>query len=95
MGDVLRRTTVPFAYVRLIGVHDALDTFDVVRIPRERELAWWAKAIGEAMPRLERVFGVREQSLSRPQPRNGPRTSTKHWASRTSAPKRITQPTLF
>jgi uncharacterized protein YecE (DUF72 family) len=66
MGDVLRRTTVPFAYVRLIGVHDALERFDVVRIPRESDRR--SDAASRARVRL------REQSLSRPQPRNGPRT---------------------
>jgi uncharacterized protein YecE (DUF72 family) len=57
MRGVLERTAVPFAYLRLIGVHDALDRFDAVRIPREREIAWWAAAFREAMPRLERGFG--------------------------------------
>jgi uncharacterized protein YecE (DUF72 family) len=94
MGDVLRRTTVPFAYVRLIGVHDALDTFDVVRIPRERELAWWAKAIGEAMPRLERVFGYVNNHYQGHSPATV-RALYEALGVPHERPKRITQPTLF
>ncbi len=94
MGDVLRRTRVPFAYVRLIGVHDALDTFDAVRIPRERELAFWAAAIRDAMPRLERVFGYVNNHYQG----HSPATVRALYAALGVAherPKRIEQQTLF
>ena len=94
MADVLRRTTVPFAYVRLIGAHDALDVFDEVRIDRTSEIAWWAAAIGEAMPGLQRVFGYVNNHYQG----HSPATVRALYAALGVArerPRRITQQTLF
>lgn len=57
LADALARTTLDFAYLRLIGDHDAFTRYDVVQLGREREIAWWAAAIGAAAPRLRRVYG--------------------------------------
>ncbi|GAC1308674.1 MAG: DUF72 domain-containing protein [Vulcanimicrobiaceae bacterium] len=57
LAPVLERTTLDFAYVRLIGDHAAFDRFDAVRLDRRAELAWWATAIGAAAPRVRRVYG--------------------------------------
>ena len=56
MRETLRRTKLPFAYLRLIGNHDAFDRFDAVLQDRDSEITWWTKALGEAMPRLDRLF---------------------------------------
>ncbi len=57
LAETLARTTRDFAYVRLVGDHDAFTQFDRVRIGRTDEIAWWARAIGAAAPRLKRVYG--------------------------------------
>ncbi len=57
LADVLKRTHVDFTYVRWIGVHDAFDTFDTVRLSRSSEIGWWVRALRDASPRLRRVFG--------------------------------------
>ncbi len=51
------RPTADFAYVRLIGDHDALDRFDRVVIDRSSNLARWAKALAEAPPRIRKIYG--------------------------------------
>ncbi len=94
MADALRRTAVPFAYLRLIGTHDALDRFDAVRIPRERELGWWAAALREAMPRLERVYGYANNHYQG----HAPATVRALYAALGvphQRPTRVLQPTLF
>lgn len=57
LARVLARTTLDFAYVRLIGDHDAFARFDAVQLGRKDEIAWWARAISSAAPRLRRVYG--------------------------------------
>ncbi len=54
---VLASTTLDFAYVRWIGDHDALTRFDAVQIARDGEIAWWARALAQASPRLRTVYG--------------------------------------
>jgi uncharacterized protein YecE (DUF72 family) len=94
MGAALRRTAVPFAYVRLIGVHDAFDTYGSVRLDRSGEIAWWARAIREAMPRLERVFGYVNNHYQG----HSPATVRSLYAALGiphERPKLVTQPSLF
>lgn len=43
--------------MRWIGEHDAVKRFDTVQIAREPEIAWWARALGDAAPRLRTVYG--------------------------------------
>ncbi|GAC1304111.1 MAG: DUF72 domain-containing protein [Vulcanimicrobiaceae bacterium] len=57
LAGVLARTTCDFAYVRLIGDHAAFARFDAVQVERRAEIAWWARAIASASPRLKRVYG--------------------------------------
>ena len=57
LAAALERNGAAFAYLRWIGSHDAFDRFDRVRLPREREIAWWARAL-EVVPRAPRsVYG--------------------------------------
>jgi len=51
------RPTADFAYVRLIGDHDALDRFDRVVIDRSSNLARWAAALASAPPQIRKVYG--------------------------------------
>jgi len=57
LAETLRRTTLEFAYVRWIGLHDAFTRYDAVQQSRESEIAWWVAALGASGPRLKRVFG--------------------------------------
>lgn len=57
LAATLARSTLDFAYVRLIGDHDAFTRFDAVQLGRIDEIAWWARAIGDAAPRLRQVYG--------------------------------------
>jgi uncharacterized protein YecE (DUF72 family) len=94
MASVLARTTVPFAYVRLIGAHDAFDTFDRIRLDRTIDLAWWARAFGNAMPRLQRGFGYVNNHYQG----HSPATVRALCAALGVAherPKRVTQTSLF
>ncbi len=94
MHDVLRRTAVPFAYLRLIGDHDAFDRYHAVQRERERDVAWWAAALGEAMPRLERAFAYVNNHYQGHSPAT---VRALHAALGVphERPKRIEQPTLF
>lgn len=94
MAGVLKRTAVPFAYLRLIGDHATLDRFDAVQIDRTREIAWWAQAIGAAQPRLQRVFGYVNNHYQG----HAPATVRALYAALGvphERPQRIVQPTLF
>ncbi len=94
MAETLARATVPFAYVRLIGVHDALDRFDAVRIPRERDIAWWARALRDSLPRVRRIYAYANNHYQG----HSPATVRALYAALGVAherPVRIEQPTLF
>ncbi|GAC1613505.1 MAG: DUF72 domain-containing protein [Vulcanimicrobiaceae bacterium] len=56
-ADVLATTTLDFAYVRWVGNRDAVTRFDAVQIERGAEIAWWARALANASPRLQTVYG--------------------------------------
>jgi uncharacterized protein YecE (DUF72 family) len=57
MAEALERSPLDFAYMRLIGDHDAFTRFDSVQAGREREIAFWASRLKHSAPRLKRVFG--------------------------------------
>ncbi|MBD5633599.1 MAG: DUF72 domain-containing protein [Candidatus Eremiobacteraeota bacterium] len=94
MRETLRRTTVNFAYLRFIGDHDAFARFDRVGLSREREIAWWAAAIRDAMPRLERVFGYVNNHYQGHSPATV-RALHEALGVPHERPRRIVQPTLF
>ncbi len=94
MADVLARTTVPFAYLRLIGDHDAFTQFGAVQRDRTREITWWARAIGAAMPRLERVYGYVNNHYQGHSPATV-RALYDALGVPHVRPVRVTQPTLF
>ena len=94
MASALRRATAPFAYLRLIGAHDAFTRFHEPQIARDRDVAWWAGALGEAMPRLDRVFAYVNNHYQG----HAPATVRALYAALGiphERPKRIEQPTLF
>jgi len=53
----LAEPTADFAYLRWIGVHDAVARFDRVVFDRSAAIARWAKAIAARPPRVKRVCG--------------------------------------
>jgi len=57
MLAALARPTADFAYLRWIGVHDAVARFDRVVFDRAAEIGRWAAAIAARPPRLRRVCG--------------------------------------
>jgi uncharacterized protein YecE (DUF72 family) len=94
LASALARTTLEFGYVRWIGVHDALSRFDAVVLSRERDIAWWAAALGAAPPRLKRVFGYANNHYQG----HSPATVRAVYAALGIArerPKRVEQTTLF
>jgi len=94
LAEALRRTTLDFAYLRWVGVHDALSRFDAVVLPREREIAWWIAALRAAPPRLKRVFGYANNHYQG----HSPATVRALYAGLGIArarPRRVAQTTLF
>jgi uncharacterized protein YecE (DUF72 family) len=57
LAAALARQTLDFAYVRWVGAHDAFTRFDAVQCARDGEIAWWARELREAAPRLRTVHG--------------------------------------
>ena len=51
------RATSRIAYVRWMGVHDVLESFDREQIDREEELDWWAPRLAHFLDRGGVVFG--------------------------------------
>jgi len=94
LGSALARTTLDFAYLRWVGIHDAFDRFDAVVVPREREIAWWVEALRSAPPQLKRVFGYANNHYQG----HSPATVRAVYAALGIArarPKRVEQTTLF
>ena len=57
MLAALAHPTADFAYLRWIGVHDAVARFDRVVFDRSAEIGRWAAAIAARPARLRRVCG--------------------------------------
>ncbi len=57
MLAALAQPTADFAYLRWIGVHDAVTRFDRTVFDRTPEIGRWAAAIAARPPRLRRVCG--------------------------------------
>jgi uncharacterized protein YecE (DUF72 family) len=57
LAAALARTTLDFAYIRWVGVHDMFSRYDAVQLSRESEIAWWGRELRGAAPRLRQVYG--------------------------------------
>ncbi len=94
LAAALARTTLDFAYVRWIGERDAVQCFDAVRISRDGDLAWWARALDAKRSRPRRMFGYANNHYQG----HAPATVRALYAACGIAhdrPRRIEQTTLF
>jgi uncharacterized protein YecE (DUF72 family) len=94
LGACLQRTTLGWAYLRWIGIRDAVQRFNAVVHPRGDSIAWWAAALRAAPPRLKRVFGYANNHFEGHAPATI-RVLYEALGVKHERPKRIEQTTLF